>query len=108
MERGPLNRLESVAAVALGTRNVPMTVRTNAFVMSATIFKYDESVIFSISRVGCLRWQYSSWACAHGKARGEKHSDYCEERRAQCGEGHKKSRAHRGLRVHALIEFKHL
>jgi len=104
-ERGPLNRLESIAVVALGTKK---TVRANAFVMSATIFKYHESVIFSISRVWRLRWQSSSRACAHGEARGEKHGDYREERRAQCGEGHKKSRAHRGLRVYALIEFQHL
>jgi dTDP-4-dehydrorhamnose 3,5-epimerase-like enzyme len=61
-----------------------MTVRTNAFVMSATIFKYHESVIFSISRARALHWQRSqrsSWACPHGEERGEKHGDYREERR---------------------------
>ena len=76
--------------------------------MSATKITYNESVIFNISRVGSLRGERSSWACTHSQARGEKHGDYREERRAQCGEGHKKSRAHRGLRVRALIEFQHL
>ena len=59
-----------------------MTVGINAFVLSVTIFKYNESVIFSISRVGRLRWQHSSRACSHGAERGEKHGDYREERRA--------------------------
>ena len=81
-----------------------MTLWINAFVVSATIFKYNESVVFSISRIGRLRWQRSSRACPHREERGEKYGDYREERRAQCGEGHKKSGSHCGLRVHAIIE----
>ena len=81
-----------------------MTLGINAFVVSATIFKYNESVVFSISRIGRLRWQRSSWACPHRKERGEKYGDYREERRAQCGEGHKESCAHCGLHVHAIVE----
>ena len=81
-----------------------MTLGINAFVVSATIFKYNESVVFSISRIGHLRWQRSSWACPHGEERGEKYGDYREERRAQCGEGHKESCPHCGLHVHAIVE----
>jgi hypothetical protein len=81
-----------------------MTLGINAFVVSATIFKYNESVVFSISRARGLRWQRSSLACPHRKERGERYGDYREERRAQCGEGHKESRAHCGLRVHAIVE----
>ena len=81
-----------------------MTVETNAFVVSATIFKYNEGVVFSISRVGRLRWQRSRWARPHGEERGEKFGDYREERRAQCGEGHKEGCAHCGLYVHAIVE----
>jgi len=81
-----------------------MTLGINAFVVSATIFKYNESVVFSISRIGRLRWQRSSWACPHRKERGERYGDYREERRAQCGEGHKESCAHCGLHVHAIVE----
>ena len=73
--------------------------------VSPTKIKYDERVVFSISRIGALRGKSSGWACAHSQTRGEKHSDYREKRRAQRGEGHKKSRAHGGLRVHALIQF---
>jgi hypothetical protein len=51
--------------------------------------KYDESVVFSISRVGGLRWQPSSWACPHGEECSEKYGDYRQERRTQCGERHK-------------------
>ena len=80
------------------------TVETNAFVVSATIFKYHEGVVFSISRVGRLRWQRSRWARPHGEERGEKFGDYSEERRAQCGEGHKEGCAHCGLYVHAIVE----
>jgi hypothetical protein len=43
-----------------------MTVGINAFVLSVTIFKYNESVIFSISRLWRLRWQHASWACPYG------------------------------------------
>ena len=81
-----------------------MTLGINAFVVSATIIKYDESVVFSISRAGGLRWQRSSWACPHGEERGEKYGDYREERCAQCGEGHKEGRPHCGLHVHAIVE----
>jgi hypothetical protein len=75
---------ENLASASLGIRRSirEMTVGINAFVLSVTIFKYNESVIFSISRIGCLRWQRSSRACPHGKKRGEKHGDYREERRA--------------------------
>jgi hypothetical protein len=70
-------------------------------------FKYNESVVFSISRVEYLRWQHSkrsSWACPHGEKRGEKHGDYSEERRAQRGEGHKENCAHCGSQGDAIAE----
>ena len=51
--------------------------------------KYDESVVFSISRVGGLRWQRSGRACPHGEECSEKYGDYRQERRTQCGERHK-------------------
>jgi hypothetical protein len=38
--------------------------------------KYNESVVFSISRVGALRWEPPSWACPHGEKRSEKYGDY--------------------------------
>jgi hypothetical protein len=82
-----------------------VTVGINASVVSATIFKYNESVVFSISRVGRLRWQRSSWACSHGEERGERHGYYREERRAQCGKGHKESCAHRGSHGDAIVEL---
>ncbi len=53
-----------------------MTVETNAFVVSATIFRYYEGVVFTISRAGGLRWQRSRWACPHGEERGERYGDY--------------------------------
>ena len=81
-----------------------MTVETNAFVASATIFNYHESVVFYISRPGGLCRQHSSRACPHGEERGEEYGDYREERRAQCGEGHKEGCAHCGLHVHAIVE----
>jgi hypothetical protein len=81
-----------------------LTVAIHAFAVSATKLTYYESVIFSISRVGVMRWDPSSWACPHGEARGEKYSDYREERRAQRGQGHKESCAHRGLQPHAIVE----
>ena len=79
-----------------------MTLGINAFVVPAT--KYNESVVFSISRARGLRWQRSSWACPHRKERGERYGNYREERRAQCGEGHKESCAHFALHVHAIVE----
>jgi len=81
-----------------------MTVETNAFVVSATMFKYNEGVVFTISRTRRLRWQRSRWARPHGEERGEKYGDYREERRAQCGEGHKEGCAHCGLYVHAIVQ----
>ncbi len=42
-----------------------MLVGTDAFAVSATIFKHHESVVFSMSRAGGLRWQRSSWTCPH-------------------------------------------
>ena len=80
-----------------------MTIGINAFVGSATIFKYNESVAFSISRAGGLRWQRASWACSHGEERGERHGDYREERGAQRCEGHAKSRSQGILYAHAII-----
>ena len=64
--------------VSLGARGsrCEMTIGINAFVVSATIFKYNESVVFSISRIGGLRWQRLSWACPHREERGEKYGDY--------------------------------
>jgi hypothetical protein len=70
-------------------------------------FRYHESVVFSISRVRPLHGQHSqraSWACPHGEERGEKHGDYREERRAQCGEGHKESGAHCGPQGDSIVE----
>ena len=92
--------------MSLGARGsrCEMTIGINAFVVSATIFKYNESVVFSISRVGRLHWQHSGWACPHGEERGEKYGDYREERGAQCGQGHKEGCAHCGLHVHAIVE----
>ena len=58
------------------TNNPRICLQKGAFGIAATIFKYNESVVFNISRVGCLRWQRSSWACPHGEERGEKHGDY--------------------------------
>ena len=81
-----------------------MTGETNAFVVSATIFRYYEGVVFTISRARRLRRQRSRWACPHGEERDEKYGDYREERRAQRGEGHKESCAHCGLHVHAIVE----
>ena len=81
-----------------------MTVAIDAFAVRTTIIKYNESVVLSISRVGRLRWQRSRWARPHGEERGEKFGDYREERRAQCGEGHKEGCAHCGLHVHAIVE----
>jgi len=69
---------------------------------------YYENVVFSISRVGALRWQHPSWACPHREKRSEKYGDYCQERRAQCSEGHKESRAHCGVHVYAVIDFRRL
>jgi hypothetical protein len=56
--------------------------QTRAPEASVTKFKYNESVIFSNSRIRCLRWQRSGWACSHRAARGEGHRDYGEECRA--------------------------
>jgi hypothetical protein len=95
-----------VSLDARGSR-CEMTLGINAFVVSATIFKYNESVVFSISRVRPLHWQRSQrsrWACPHGEERGEKHGDNREECRAQCGQGHKEGCAHCGLHVHAIVE----
>ena len=58
------------------TNNPRICLQKGAYGLAATIFKYNESVVFNISRVGCLRWQRSSWACPHGEERGEKHGDY--------------------------------
>jgi hypothetical protein len=69
---------------------------------------YYENVVFSISRVGALRWQPPSWTCSHGEERGERYGYYRQERRAQCGQGHKESCAHCGLYVHAIAEFRRL
>ena len=68
-------------------------------------FKYYENVVFSISRVGALRWQPSGWACSHGEERSERYGDYRQERRAQCGEGHKESCAYCGLHVHTIVAW---
>ena len=69
---------DGLAFVSLGARGsrCEMTLGINAFVVSATIFKYNEGVVFSISRVGHLRWERPSWACPHGEERGEKYGDY--------------------------------
>ena len=69
---------DGLAFVSLDVRGsrCEMTLGINAFVVSATIFKYNESVVFSISRFGRLRWQRSSWACPHSEERGEKYGDY--------------------------------
>jgi hypothetical protein len=72
------------------------------------MFMYNERVIFNISRVGSLRWQPSGWACPHSEARSEKYRDYRQERRAQRGEGHEESCAHRGLQSYAIIKFRRL
>ena len=66
--------------------------------------KYNENVVFNISRVGGLHWERSSWAGPHGEERGKKYGDYCQERRAQCGEGNKESGAHCGLQGHSIVE----
>jgi hypothetical protein len=58
------------------TNNPRICLLKAAYGLAATIFKYNESVVFNISRVGCLRWQRSSWACPQGEERGEKHGDY--------------------------------
>jgi hypothetical protein len=51
----------------------------HAFGVSATNLNYNESVIFSHSRIRCLRWQRSGWACSHRATRGEGHCDNGEE-----------------------------
>jgi hypothetical protein len=70
--------------------------------------KYNESVVFTISRVGGLRWQPSGWACSHGEECSDKHGDYRQERRTQCDERHKQSCAHCGLYVYAIVELERL
>jgi hypothetical protein len=65
-----------LVSVGTGRSSRKMTVETNAFVASATIFKYYEGVVFNISRAGGLRRQRSSGACPHGEERGEKYGDY--------------------------------
>ena len=59
-----------------GRSSREMTFETNAFVVSATIIKYHEGVVFTISRAGGLRWQRPRWAWPHGEKRGEKYGDY--------------------------------
>ena len=60
----------------VATNNPRICLQKGAYGLAATILKDNESVVFNISRVGCLRWQRSSWACPHGEERGEKHGDY--------------------------------
>ena len=72
------------------------------------MFRYNESVIFNIPRVGSLRWQPSRWACPHSEARSEKYRDYSKERRAQRGEGHQESGAHCSLQLYAVVKFRRL
>jgi len=71
-------------------------------------FKYNESVVFNISRTGRLPRQRSSWSCPHSEECSEKYGDYREERRPQFGERHKESCAQCGLHVYAIIEFDRL
>jgi len=78
------------------TDNPRICLRIDAYCVAATIFKYHESVIFSISRIGDLCRQRSSWACPNGEVCSEKYGGYGQERRPQCSERHKKSCAHCG------------
>jgi hypothetical protein len=71
-----LDHDSDLVSLGTGRSSREMTVGTNAFVVSATIFKYHESVVFIISRAGSLRWQRSSGACPHGEERSEKYGDY--------------------------------
>ena len=70
--------------------------------MSVTKFKYNESVIFSHSRIRCLRWQRTGWACSHRTTRGEGQCDYSEECGAWRCEGHTKSRPQSGQFLHSI------
>ena len=65
-------------------------------------FKYHENVVFSHSCLRHFRRERSGGTCAHSEECGEEHRDYGEERRAQHGEGHKKSRAHCSQYVHSV------
>jgi len=69
---------------------------------------YYENVVFSISRVGALRWQSPGWACPHGEERSERYGDHRQERRAQRGQGHKESCTYCGLHVHAIVQLRRL
>jgi len=69
-------RVDIFAHDPLEATNNPRICLQKVYGLAATIFKYNESVVFNISRVGCLCWERSSWAGPHGEERGEKHGDY--------------------------------
>ena len=71
---------------------------------AATIFKYNEGVVFNHPRARSLRWQRSSRPRAHRQKRGEEQRDYSEERRAQRCERHQESRAHCSLYADQIID----
>ncbi len=76
-----------------------------AFTVSATKFTYYESPIFSISRVGSLRWYSPGRSCVDSQTRGEKYRNYRQERRAHRGEGHKESCSHCRLQPYTVVEL---
>jgi hypothetical protein len=65
---------------------------------------YNESVIFSHSRIRRLRRKRPGGTCSHGETCGEKHRDNGQERCAQHCERHKKGRAHSSERSYAITQ----